>query len=169
MNYYGPSNMAESWRTVRRNTVQVAEDIPEDKYSYRASADTMSVAELLAHLAATPTWAEQCHFVKKTTAITMEDFGAFMGEVGKASAALTTKAAIVDALKASGEAFAKGLDGMTDAQLGEAVTLPNGSKTRFEMLLGVKEHEMHHRAQLFLIERMIGIVPHLTRARMARQ
>ena len=28
---------------------------------------------------------------------------------------------------------------------------------------------MHHRAQLFLIERMIGIVPHLTRARQQRQ
>ena len=27
---------------------------------------------------------------------------------------------------------------------------------------------MHHRAQLFLIERMVGIVPHLTRARMER-
>ncbi len=37
------------------------------------------------------------------------------------------------------------------------------SKTRFEMLLGVKEHEMHHRAQLMLMERMIGMVPHLTR------
>jgi len=47
------------------------------------------------------------------------------------------------------------------------VTLPNGETTRFEMLLGVKEHEMHHRAQLFLIERMVGIVPHLTRARQA--
>ena len=43
-----------------------------------------------------------------------------------------------------------------------------GDKSRFEMLLGVKEHEMHHRAQLFLIERMIGIVPHLTRARQER-
>jgi uncharacterized damage-inducible protein DinB len=41
-------------------------------------------------------------------------------------------------------------------------------KTRFEMLLGVKEHEMHHRAQLMLIERMVGVVPHLTRARQAR-
>ena len=38
-------------------------------------------------------------------------------------------------------------------------------KTRFEMLLGVKEHEMHHRGQLMLIERMLGIVPHLTRRR----
>ncbi len=48
------------------------------------------------------------------------------------------------------------------------VTFPNGGKTRFEQLLGVKEHEMHHRGQLFLIERMLGIVPHLTRARQQR-
>jgi len=31
------------------------------------------------------------------------------------------------------------------------------------MLLGVKEHEMHHRAQLMLMQRMVGLVPHLTR------
>jgi uncharacterized damage-inducible protein DinB len=36
------------------------------------------------------------------------------------------------------------------------------------MLLGVKEHEMHHRAQLMVIERHLGIVPHLTRQRQAR-
>jgi uncharacterized damage-inducible protein DinB len=43
------------------------------------------------------------------------------------------------------------------------------SKTRFEMLLMVKEHELHHRGQLMLIERMLGIVPHLTRDFQARQ
>jgi uncharacterized damage-inducible protein DinB len=32
----------------------------------------------------------------------------------------------------------------------------------------VKEHEMHHRGQLMLIERIIGIVPHLTREFQAR-
>jgi len=37
------------------------------------------------------------------------------------------------------------------------------SKTRFEMILSVKEHEMHHRGQLMLLERLLGIVPHLTR------
>jgi uncharacterized damage-inducible protein DinB len=43
------------------------------------------------------------------------------------------------------------------------------SKTRFEMLLGVKEHEMHHRGQLMQMQRMIGQVPHLTRARQQMQ
>jgi uncharacterized damage-inducible protein DinB len=45
------------------------------------------------------------------------------------------------------------------------VTVADGTsaKTRFEQLLGAKEHEMHHRAQLMLIERQLGITPHLTR------
>jgi uncharacterized damage-inducible protein DinB len=42
------------------------------------------------------------------------------------------------------------------------------SKSRFEMILSVKEHEMHHRGQLMLIERLLGVVPHLTREREAR-
>jgi uncharacterized damage-inducible protein DinB len=45
---------------------------------------------------------------------------------------------------------------------------PPSSKSRFEMLLSTKEHEMHHRGQLMLIERLLGIVPHLTRERHAR-
>jgi uncharacterized damage-inducible protein DinB len=36
------------------------------------------------------------------------------------------------------------------------------------MILSVKEHEMHHRGQLMLIERLIGIIPHLTREMQAR-
>ena len=36
------------------------------------------------------------------------------------------------------------------------------------MLLGVKEHEMHHRGQLMVVERLIGVVPHLTREMQAR-
>jgi hypothetical protein len=49
--------------------------------------------------------------------------------------------------------------------LNEMVTVADGSgtKSRFEQLLGAKEHEMNHRAQLMLIERQLGIVPHLTR------
>ena len=169
MNYYGAKELAESWRTVRRNTIQVAEDIPEDKCSFRAAPDTMSVGEILAHLACTPHWAEQCHFIEKKHEISMDDFGKWMGQIDQRSKTLTSKAAIVETLKKDGDNFARQIDAMTDEQLGEMCTAPNASKSRFEMLLGVKEHEMHHRAQLFLIERMIGIVPHLTRARQQRQ
>ena len=168
MNYYGAKDLAESFRTVRKNTIQVAEDIPAEKYSYKPTPDTMSVGEILAHLATTPHWAQQCHFIEKKATVAMEDFGRWMGEAGAKSKALTAKEHIVDLLKSNGDAFAEQLENMTDAQLGERVALPMGEKTRFEMLLGIKEHEMHHRAQLFLIERLLGIVPHLTRARQER-
>ena len=168
MNYYGAKEIAESFRTVRKNTIQVAEDIPEEKYSYRAAPDTMSVAEMLAHLATTPHWAQQCFFIERKTNVGMEDFGRWMGEATAKSKALTSKAAIVDALKTGGEEFAKHLETVSEAELAQSIGAPNGSKSQFEMLIGVKEHEMHHRAQLFLIERMVGIVPHLTRARMER-
>jgi hypothetical protein len=36
-------------------------------------------------------------------------------------------------------------------------------KSRFEMVIAAKEHEMHHRGQLMVVERMLGITPHLTR------
>ncbi|MGC4054764.1 MAG: DinB family protein [Paludibaculum sp.] len=75
-------------------------------------------------------------------------------------------------LTVNGERFAKLLDGVTDEQLAETITYPPGMepafKTRFEMLLSTKEHEMHHRGQLMLMQRMIGIVPHLTRHFQAR-
>ena len=64
------------------------------------------------------------------------------------------------------------VEGLTEDVLSQVVTfppvVPGGPKTRFEMLLSAKEHEMHHRGQLMLIERLLGIVPHLTRARQSR-
>ncbi len=168
MQAYGAKHMADSWRTVRKNTVQIAEDIPADKYGFQATPDTMTVAQMLAHLATATHWAEQVHFVEKKSELAGPDFGRYFGEGGALAAALTTKDAIVDALITRGEGFALHLESMADGQLDETVTMPFGGKSRIEMLLGVKEDEMHHRAQLMLIERLLGIVPHLTRARQQR-
>jgi hypothetical protein len=67
----------------------------------------------------------------------------------------------------SRERWAKWLESQSDDFLAERVKFPSGmtppTKTSFEMLLGTKEYEMHYRGQLMLIERMLGIVPHLTR------
>lgn len=172
MTYYGAKELAESFRTVRKNTIQVAQDIPEDKYGFRPAADVMSVAEVLAHLASSTHWAEQLHCVEKKSGVGFEDFGRYMAE-GKAVAdGLKSKADIIAALESRGQAFAARLESFSEAQLAEHVSFPAPiqppSKSRFEMLLSVKEHEMHHRGQLMLVERMLGIVPHLTRARQNR-
>jgi uncharacterized damage-inducible protein DinB len=52
----------------------------------------------------------------------------------------------------------------------QTVTRMDGlTVTRLEMLQMLKEHELTHRAQLFLYIRMKGMVPATTRRRMAKQ
>jgi uncharacterized damage-inducible protein DinB len=81
---------------------------------------------------------------------------------------LRSKREIIDLLRAEGERSAAWVEGLPETQLSEQVRQRGGaSKSRFEMLLGTKEHEMHHRGQLTVIERLLGIVPHLTRNRQA--
>jgi uncharacterized damage-inducible protein DinB len=171
MQYYSGQDLARSFRTVRNNTIRVAEDIPEEQYGFRAAPGTSSVAEMLAHIASAPRWAKSMH----TQRITHPDFATFRAgheELMKYQATLTTKAQIVDALRTGGEEFATWLAMLSDETLAERVYFPEGAqpptKTRFEMLLSPKEHEMHHRAQLMLVERILGIVPHLTREQQAR-
>jgi uncharacterized damage-inducible protein DinB len=78
-----------------------------------------------------------------------------------------TKAQVLELLRTEGEKYAKVLEGASEAFLGEQVEYPEGMeprvKSRFEMLIAPKEHEMHHRGQLMVVERMLGITPHLTR------
>ena len=168
MTYYGAKQLADAWRTVRKNTIQIAEEIPAEQYGFRATDDTMTVGVLLAHMATSPMWAVTMLFEENKDTVAREDFPRYFGNAGKAAESLTTKEAIVDALKSHGDDLARRLEGVTEEDLARTVTMPNGSKSRFEILLGLKEHEMHHRGQLMLMQRMIGIVPHLTRARMER-
>ena len=172
MTYYGGKELADAFRTVRRNTIQIAQDIPEESYDFRAAADTNSVAEELAHIACASVWQVQAHAVDKKTFISFEDFGRYMTAAAEAEKALASKKAIIDALIKDGEEFACFLETLTEEQLADRVSFPPpvqpSTKSRFEMVLGVKEHEMHHRAKLMVLERLLGIVPHLTRARQQR-
>lgn len=167
---YGAREIAESFQTVRNNTIQIAEDIPADKYGFKAADGVKSVGEILAHIAVSPAWQIDVHR-ERVAAVDLAFFGGRAAKVAADEQALGTKEQIVAALRSGGEAFASMVGGMSPERLAEIVSfappLQPSQKTRFEMLLGVKEHEMHHRGQLMLIERMLGIVPHLTRRRQA--
>ena len=167
MNYYGAKELAESFRTVRKNTIQVAQDIPEDKYGFKAANDVRSVEKLLTHIALAPSFQYRINAVEKRTTMEGFDFPALMQEVMAEEAKARTKAQVIEMLNKEGEKWAGFVAGLSDDFLGNVVTMPPGgtppSRIRFDLIASVKEHEMHHRGQLMLIERMIGIVPHLTR------
>lgn len=172
MNYYGAKELAASYRTVRKNTITIAEEIPEDQYGFRAAEGTQSVGELLAHIALGGRFQEQVNFIEKRSAMQGFDFTKFITALRAELDQPRTKEQILALLKEEGEKMAANLEGASDEFLAESIVMPPGgsppSRTRFDMLLGIKEHEMHHRGQLMLMERMLGIVPHLTRAAQER-
>ena len=165
MTAYSGKELANAFRTVRKNTVQVAEDIPESQYGHVAAPECKSVGRMLTHIAVAQGFWDEIHRKQRRTTMQGIDFVA-MGERAEANESKPrSKTEIVELLRTEGEQFAAWLETLTPEFLAEMVTEGDGktARSRFESLLGVKEHEMHHRAQLMLIERQLGIVPHLTR------
>jgi uncharacterized damage-inducible protein DinB len=174
MTYYGGKELAAAFRTVRNNTIKIAEEIPENQYDFKASPDTRSIGQTLAHLAVSTGFQHQIQGNKVTDLKTVK-FMEMMQQLNAEEAKPRTKAELIAFLKSQGDGFAAFLESLPESFLAESVMMPPGapqpSKSRFEMLLSPKEHEMHHRGQLMTMQRMLGLVPHLTREsqeRMAR-
>jgi uncharacterized damage-inducible protein DinB len=162
---YGGKDFARQFLVVRNNTVQIAEDIPESKYSFVPAPGWRTVAALLTHIAVSPRVWFEIHGKQRLKTLAGFDFVKLGSEVRAEEKRSRSKAEILDLLRSEGEKFAGWLDTLTPEFLAEMVTVADntGTKSRFEQLLGAKEHEMHHRGQLMLIERQLGMVPHLTR------
>ena len=171
MTYYGSKDLARSFRQVRGNTLQIANEIPEEKYGFNASPETRTIGQTLAHIALAPRVQTHVHKNRFTDAAIVP-WGEIIMGVAAEEAKPRTKAEVIALLNSEGESFASYLEGLSDAFLAEPVTMPPSlqpaAKTRFEMLMSPKEHEMHHRGQLMLLQRMIGQVPHLTRQMLER-
>ena len=173
MNYYGAKQLVDSFRTVRKNTIQAAEDIPEDQYEFTPAEGSRSIGRTLAHIALSPQLQRSIHAGERRSSFEGFDFPTVMKRMAEQEAEERTKSQTIDLLKTEGDAWASFLEGVSEDFLAEPFTMPPGAtpatKSRFEMLLSVKEHEMHHRGQLMVAQRLLGIVPHLTRLRQEQQ
>lgn len=164
MTLYGVRNLIDSFRDVRRNTIQIAEEIPEADYDYRPTAASRSVAETLIHI----TWLAQAdRFMHEQTPLgSFEgfDFGAFLVTSEVDERRERSKSEIVALLRTEGDRWAGWVEQLPESFLTAPFRLPDGKVvSRFELLLGTKEHEIAHRAQLTVIQRLLGLVPHFTR------
>ena len=164
MSLYGIRHLADGFRNVRRNTIQVAEDIPESQYHYRPTPLSRSVVETLVHIAWLGGADRFMHEEKRIASFDGFDFGAFLTTSEVEETRPRSKAEIITLLRSEGARWVQWIEQLPESFLSEPIRLPDGrSLSRFEMLLGTKEHEMEHRAQLTVIQRMLGLVPHFTR------
>jgi uncharacterized damage-inducible protein DinB len=167
---YGAKDLARSYRTVRQNTIKALEEIPESKLDFVAAPGTRTIRQLATHIALSDSMST-VHKEKRTSFEGL-NFPELVKYMQSEEQKPRTKAELIALLKERGDETASWIESLDDDFLAQPFNQPPGmspaTKTRFEMIMSMKEHEMHHRGQLMLMQRMIGQVPHLTRAMQER-
>src|SRR6202047_33319 len=141
MSSYGGRELASAFRTVRKNTIQVAEDIPESQYGHVAAPECKSVGRMLAHIGiATRIW-DEIHRKQRLTTLASINFLEWRDRLDAEEGKQRTKAEIVQLLRTEGEQFAAWLETLTPDFLVETMTEGDGKKgqSRLGGLLGVRE------------------------------
>ena len=126
--------------------VRSAEKVPEDLYSFRATPEVRSMAELYGHVA-------DALFSMCSTAA-----GAKPPRTG-IEKAVTGKAALVAALKEGVSYCNTVIDGMTDQKGAEAVPFYFGPSPRLSVLYFAVTHTYEHYGNLVTYMRLKNIVP----------
>src|SRR6059058_1435937 len=117
MNPYGPQQLANAIRTVRKNTILVAEDIPEESYGHRVTPDSRSVTETLLHIASAPQIVFHVHGDERLSAI--EDFqlfGTILKEAPIHEKLPYSKAQIINLLRTDGDKWADFVESIPQSQ-----------------------------------------------------
>lgn len=162
---FGMQQLIDGSRFVRANTITIAEDIPEEKYHYRPTPGSRSAAETLVHIAWLASADRTIHEQEHLASFAGFDFAGLLKSSEVEERRERPKADIIELLRAEGEGWMRWVQSRSEEFLAEEFSLPDGARqTRFEMLLGTKEHEMSHQGQLMVLQRLVGVVPHFTRS-----
>jgi len=121
VNLYGPKQLIDSIRSVRKNTIQIAEDIPEEHYGYRPTPDSRSVAENLTHIAQFSRFDRLLHEEEHVATLAGFDFGKLSKKSDAEEKKAQSKREFIEWLRKSGEEWAKWVEGLPEELLAEQV------------------------------------------------
>src|SRR5262245_6378714 len=121
MNLYGPQQLVDSVRTVRKNTIRIAEDIPETDYGYRPTPDSRSVVEILVHIAFLGRADQILHGADRLASLESFDFGTLASRSESDGKGARTKSEILAFLGSEGDLWCRWVEGLPETMLSEQV------------------------------------------------
>ena len=164
-----PQHVIDSWKAVRLDAAAAVEDFPEGEMDFRPAPDVMTFREAARHILDAGDGLSGLLLAGVDNFATPE-FRPKMKEHMRALPADAGGAALASAMREAVEERGAAFAAQTPEFFAQMITRFDGQRvTRLEMLQMIKEHELTHRAHLFLCLRMKGIVPATTRRRMAQQ
>lgn len=162
-------HVLDNWKAIRQDTIAAVEDFPADEFDFRPAPDVMTFGEIARHILNASDGLTGLMLAGEET-FGGPGFHERMKPHLRGLAADARPSALAAALRESVEQRSATLATQSAEFYAGLITRMDGQRvTRLEMLQMVKEHELTHRAQLFLYLRLKGIVPATTRRRMAKQ
>jgi uncharacterized damage-inducible protein DinB len=151
----------ESWKEVRSGLIDEVSQIPAEQFSFRAAPDSRSVVELLQHVVETQKLLAG-ETARADSNIRRQSFADHIKEYAPEVASIQDKNGLMELLRASMET--------TEATIRAAASNLEGTMQRFDgkelskidFLNFAISHEMYHRGQLTVYERLLSIEPALT-------
>jgi hypothetical protein len=137
------ADVKAAYASIKSNVTKMAEKMPEENYSFKASPDIRSFGELMAHIA--------------TAQVLYCSMAA--GEMKRPADVKGSKADIVVAIKGSFDACDAVFDKLTDASAMEGVTARAAKRMRLSVLWGMIVHSNEEYGYGSIYLRLKGIVP----------
>ncbi len=149
------------WKDVRSGLISEVEAIPEEQFSFRATPETRSIAEVLHHIVEVQKIlvGEMC---RENSNIRRQSFADHTKEYASGVREAAGKQGLINLLRTSLEEAEPCVRSYAE-KLDETTTSVDGRQTtKGAVLTFAVSHEMYHRGQLTVYERLLNIEPVLT-------
>lgn len=141
----------ERLETSRNYLILVAETMPEDKYDFKATAESMTFAENLMHIG----WAMDWHSQSLMGGREARDWNTDTElKVDK-----KTKKEMISTIEKTFDKTTEFISNFEINKLGENLDYFGTERTKRQILLLLADHITHHRGQMLVYMRLNGLVP----------
>ena len=155
-------SLVRQWKEVRNGLVEEARLIPADQYGFRATPETRSVAELLQHVVASQK-VLVCESCREDSNLMRRPWLEHVRDYAPEVASTSGKDALIELLQASIASAETTIRAFGDEALAKPIRRFDGAEmSKLTFLTFAASHEMYHRGQLTVFERLLQIEPALT-------
>lgn len=154
-------NVIAGWKEVRSGLIDEASQIPADQIAFQAAPGMRSVAGLLQHLVESQKFlvGEAC---RPDTNLTRQSFAEQIKHYAPNVREVNDKDGILELLRASMSDTETQLLAAADEMKNTMKRFDGKEMSKLAFLSFAIAHEMYHRGQLTVYERLLGIEPALT-------
>jgi uncharacterized damage-inducible protein DinB len=154
-------NLIGMWKDTRSGLIQEVERIPADQFSFKATPETRSVAELLQHIVQAQKFlvGETC---RAGTNLRRQPFADHTREYAPGVDSISDKNGLMELLRSSMDLAEATIRSYGDKLDGSMTRLDGKPTSKVDFLTFTVSHEMYHRGQLTVYQRLLHIEPALT-------